>query len=142
MDTDRGTSDDLVLALEAVLRTEQLAEVRSIIDYRLTFLPAPARWEVTLAVNELVANAILHGGRCTGLRVYDLDPVIRIEVDDPSPASPTTEPDPERGLSIVATLAAEWGHHRLATTTSRNEPQPPSDGKTMWCELHLDRSGR
>lgn len=138
MDTSRTGPGDLVLAFEAVLRTEQLAEVRSIVDYRLGFLSKPARWEITLVVNELVSNAIAHGGRCTGLRVYDHRPLIRIEVDDPN-VRPTTEPTgPERGLGIVATLAHDWGHREPAPTRSGEAPSHAA-GKTVWCELHIDR---
>lgn len=145
MESERDASPLLLLALEAVVHTEQLAEVRSIIDQRLAYLPEPARWQVVLAASELVTTALLDDGRCTGLRIYDLGrvgrrPVIRIEVDDPSPVVSSSGPDDGRAaLAVVAALADRWGRADPSSTTVRNEPRPSPVGTTVWCELHLER---
>lgn len=139
MELDNGPSPVLILALEAVVRTEQLAEVRAMIDGRLAGLAEPDRWRVALVASELVANALVRGGTCTGLRIYELQPVIRIEVDDMDPAPPAPDlGDPEPGLSLVAAVATAWGYQHLPATTVRNEPGASPSGKTVWCELHVE----
>lgn len=140
MELDSGPSPVLILALEAVVRTEQLSEVRAMIDGRLASFEEPDRWRVALVASELVANTLARGGTCTGLRVYELRPVIRIEVDDMDPAPPSADVgDPEPGLSLVAAVATAWGYQHLPATTIRNEPDASPTGKTVWCELHVEQ---
>lgn len=127
------------LVLEAVLHTDQLADIRRMLATRLDRVGDDTLWEVVTATNELVTNALVHSGRCLGLRIYWDAPVVRIEVDDPSPVR--LDPDRRgRGLRIVSDLASRWGD-RLA------DPSPPgvlrrrgaSPAKTVWCELRSDR---
>ncbi len=140
MELDREPSAVLLLALEAVVRTEQLAEVRAMIDARLDGFAEQDRWRVALVASELTANALARGGICTGLRIHELQQVIRIEVDDTDPAPPAPDlGDPEPGLSLVAAVATDWGYQHLPATTIRNEPGASPIGKTVWCELRIDR---
>jgi anti-sigma regulatory factor (Ser/Thr protein kinase) len=82
----------------------------------------------TLAVSELVSNAVLHVGGEVRMRV-DVDRErVRVEVADRSPAAPEVRvaaPDAStgRGLHIVSTIADRWG------------VEPRDDGKIVWFEL-------
>lgn len=137
-----AASGALVVALEAVLRSEQLSDVRHMIDHRLEGLPERIRWQVVTATNELVTNALDHAGRCTGLRIYERLPVVRIEVDDLS-ASHITSPGWDaipHGLDIVAGLARAWGEAMRQPWTTRRERQDVSVGKTVWCEVEIDEA--
>lgn len=137
-----AASGALVVALEAVLRSEQLSDVRHMIDHRLGGLPEQIRWQVVTATNELVTNALDHAGRCTGLRIYERLPVVRIEVDDLSEShitSPGWDAIPH-GLDIVAGLARAWGEAMRPPWTTRRERQDVRVGKTVWCEVEVDES--
>jgi two-component sensor histidine kinase len=123
------------VVLEAVLHTDQLADVRRILQARLGTPGEDRLWQVTLAANELVTNALLHAGGCVGLRVFWDDPIARVEVDDPSPVrlSATT---PGRGLGIVDELAAGWGDQLLDPPSPRpGRSRGPVATKTVWCEI-------
>ncbi|MDX3746349.1 SpoIIE family protein phosphatase [Streptomyces sp. AK08-02] len=85
-----------------------------------------------LLVDELVTNAVRHShGRPLELRLVRGETLL-CEVDDDDHTLPTllsAEPTAEfgRGLSVVSTLAREWGASRTGT------------GKTVWFELTLPR---
>ncbi|MDF3140964.1 MULTISPECIES: ATP-binding protein [unclassified Streptomyces] len=85
--------------------------------------------DATLAVSELVTNAIKHGkGQSVGLRVRRSPYELRIEVTDgtPSPArlrSAGVADENGRGLFLVAALAREWGVSK--------------DSKTTWCIFRI-----
>jgi anti-sigma regulatory factor (Ser/Thr protein kinase) len=97
--------------------------------------PAPALrpWAVGTVVGELVANAIVHTGMTSILRLRLLaDPeALLVEVYDPCPARPRLvsagQPDAlrdaGRGLALVDRLAIRWGW------------TPTGSGKTVWAEL-------
>lgn len=124
-------SSRVLVALEAVLQTEQLHDLRSIVDLRLSDLDEHGRWSVTMVVDELVTNAIVHAGRCVGLRISALDEGrLRVEVDDPSP----TAPGPGRGMQIVEALSSAWGVSDRKELSAQLEPQDTT-GKTVWCEI-------
>jgi anti-sigma regulatory factor (Ser/Thr protein kinase) len=81
-----------------------------------------------LAVSELVANAVVHGGSDVRLRLR-LGDGLRIEVTDRRPAA-AVHPralDPRRttgrGLQLVDHMSRAWGVARSAGS------------KTVWCEL-------
>lgn len=89
-----------------------------------------AEWEIEdatsaeLVVSELVANSVLHGWGRIGLRLFDVEGRLRIEVEDGNPAPPApAEGSTARvggyGLYIIDRLA-EWGWRHAR------------DGKIVW----------
>ena len=81
-----------------------------------------------LVLSELVSNAVLHGGGCTGIEIAEIDAGLRLEVRDASRVPPMLgRPSPEsltgRGLRLVASIAAAWG--------AEGEPA----GKVVWAEI-------
>ncbi|MDW4907809.1 ATP-binding protein [Streptomyces sp. ADMS] len=83
----------------------------------------------TLAVSELVTNAVRHGqGNPVGLRVTSSDGELRIEVTDGNPTPARLREAGEaaengRGLLLIAALAKEWG--------------VSYDGRMTWCSLAI-----
>ena len=51
-------------------------------------MPVNRAADVVLAVHELAANAITHGGRAGRLRVWDLGGTLHCQVDDGDPPDP------------------------------------------------------
>jgi PAS domain S-box-containing protein len=89
------------------------------------------RWDVLLAVSELVTNAIRHAKPPVEIRLRRLDTSVILEVHDGSSALPAARAaDPEeasgRGLHLVETLASAWG------------TRPTGNGKSIWCVLALE----
>lgn len=131
----------LLVALEAVLDTAQLHDVRGMLVLRLGDLGPGEMWGVVTATNELVTNALVHGGRCLGLRVYQRLEVVRIEVDDPNPRRVVADPTRSgTGLGIVAGLCTGWGDlvpPALPRGAASADLVVRSRGaaKTVWCEL-------
>ena len=81
-----------------------------------------------LVASELAANAMLHGGGCTGVEMSSIEGGLRVEVRDGSKVPPMLgQPSEEsltgRGLRMVAGLAARWG--------AEAEPE----GKVVWAEI-------
>ncbi|HEX2273078.1 MAG TPA: SpoIIE family protein phosphatase [Acidimicrobiales bacterium] len=79
-------------------------------------------------MSELVTNAVLHGGGCTGAEVVPADGGLRIEVRDASRVPPVLSQASEtsltgRGLRLVSSLAAEWG------------ADAENGGKVVWAEV-------
>ncbi|MGW6292339.1 ATP-binding SpoIIE family protein phosphatase [Streptomyces sp. NPDC055058] len=86
-----------------------------------------------LATSELVANSLQHGTPPMRLRLRRTDRRLIIEVtdgDDHLPRRRRAEPGDEsgRGISIVATIASNWGSRRT-----------PGGGKAVWCEFALPK---
>ncbi|MBW1604571.1 SpoIIE family protein phosphatase [Streptomyces sp. JJ66] len=84
-----------------------------------------------LAASELVANSLQHGVPPMRLRLRRTDRRLIIEVtdgDDHLPRHRRAEPGDEagRGISIVASIASNWGSRRT-----------PDGGKAVWCEFAL-----
>jgi anti-sigma regulatory factor (Ser/Thr protein kinase) len=82
----------------------------------------------TLLVSELITNALRHGPPPLCLQVVVLADRVRLEVHDSNPAPPVlSRPDLEsehgRGMWLIDTVSARWGHR----------PLPP--GKVVWLEL-------
>ena len=126
--------------------TERIAAHR--VAHRLEPTPAAAAWarrvvrdalagsplvertdDACCAVTELVTNAVLHGREPLELVVVAGPDLLRVEVRDTSPVSPTfTVLDPTavtgRGLLLVAAVVDGWGV----------EPEP--GGKSVWFEVH------
>ncbi len=87
--------------------------------------------DAELLTSEVVSNAVIHGGRPLVLDVEDLGNGVRVRVSDPSPALPRPRRAAPwapggRGLSIVATLASDWGISPLEDS-----------GKDVWFELRI-----
>lgn len=84
--------------------------------------------DAALVVSELVTNAMLHGGGCTGIGTKEVDGGLRIEVRDASPVPPLVgRPSEEsltgRGVRLVASIASRWGADIEAA------------GKVVWAEI-------
>lgn len=82
-----------------------------------------------LMANELVTNAIVHAASAFRLTLRSDGRVVRIEVQDQSPAEPTVTPWSQvtthgRGMHLVGAMASAWGTDPV-----------PGDGKVVWCEL-------
>lgn len=80
---------------------------------------------VTLAVSELVTNAVMHAQTTMQLTLALADGRLRVAVRDYSPALPVrSDPGPAstggRGLMLVQALAEAWG------------VDPHEQGKTVW----------
>jgi serine phosphatase RsbU (regulator of sigma subunit) len=81
-----------------------------------------------LVVSELTANAMLHGGGCTGVEMSPITDGLRVEVRDGSKVPPMLGQASEgsltgRGLRLVAGLAARWGADAELA------------GKVVWAEI-------
>src|SRR5579875_2256554 len=81
-----------------------------------------------LVTSELVTNALLHGGGCTGFRAVRLEDGVRIEVSDARPQAPvlglaSTASMTGRGLRLAASLCSDLGVEAAA------------DGKVVWAEI-------
>lgn len=86
-----------------------------------------------LVTDELVTNALRHGGQPRSCRLVLVDGggTLRIEIDDSDPTPPRfREPDSTggRGLVLIDQLAAAWG-------VVRHER-----GKTVWAEMTMASS--
>ncbi|MFF3554603.1 ATP-binding protein [Streptomyces tsukubensis] len=86
----------------------------------------------TLAVSELVTNAVQHGGGgSVALRIGHHPAELLIEVTDEGRMLPVLREADEngehgRGLSLIAGMAKEWG--------------VSDDGGTKWCSLALPKT--
>lgn len=83
-----------------------------------------------LLTDELVTNAVVHGGGRFVLSVELDRRTLRVAVADPSPASPkvlapSIEQEHGRGMAIVASLATAWG------------ADADGAGKEVWFTLDL-----
>jgi anti-sigma regulatory factor (Ser/Thr protein kinase) len=101
---------DWVLAAES----RSIAQARRLIAQRLIDLPEESLEVVLLLTSELVTNAIHHGTGPVGVRLTWGDSVIRVEVQDQSPARPVVRAMDRdslngRGLILVERLSRGWG---------------------------------
>jgi len=94
------------------------------------------RWETSeevleqamFVVDELVANAIRHGGPPIELRLAERGGLVAVEVTDANGREPRQrrageDDESGRGLNIVAALSVRWG------------VRPTAGGKCVWAEL-------
>ncbi|MGE3834874.1 MAG: SpoIIE family protein phosphatase [Acidimicrobiia bacterium] len=84
--------------------------------------------DAQLVVSELVTNALLHGGGCTGVAVTEVGEGVRISVGDRSRSLPLIGHASEqtmtgRGMAVIGRFASNWGA----------SPQP--DGKVVWADV-------
>ncbi len=85
-----------------------------------------------LALSELVTNAVLHGRDPLLLRVVVGPEVLRVEVGDANPVSPSFSMLDQtavtgRGLLLISAVSDRWG------------VDPSPSGKVVWFELLADR---
>jgi serine phosphatase RsbU (regulator of sigma subunit) len=90
--------------------------------------------DAALVLSELLTNAILHGGGCTGMKVGGIAGGLRIEVRDrsrlpPMIGRPFAGSLTGRGLRLVAALSARWGADGEA------------NGKVVWAEITGEGQG-
>lgn len=84
--------------------------------------------DAALVVSELVTNALLHAGGCTGIAVIEITGGVRVEVRDgshlpPMFGRPSEDTLTGRGLRLVAAVASRWG------------ADDNGEGKVVWAEL-------
>ena len=84
--------------------------------------------DAELVLSELVTNAMLHGGGCTGVEIMSTGNGLRVEVRDgsrlpPILGRPSDESLTGRGLRLVARLAESWG------------AEFEGEGKVVWAEV-------
>ena len=101
---------------------------RSIVQDLLAGQPQELRDVAILLTDELVTNALVHGGGRFSLLVQLDERALRVSVGDRSTAPPRVlqadgEREHGRGMAIVDTLATSWG-----------TDQRPAD-KVVWFEL-------
>ncbi|GAB2574208.1 SpoIIE family protein phosphatase [Streptomyces capparidis] len=123
----RNASLDLLGGVEAAPRARAFAS-GVLASWRFT---DELRDLGVLAASELVANSLQHGTPPMRLRLRRTDRRLIIEVtdgDEHLPRRVRAEPADEkgRGISIVATIASNWGCRRT-----------PDGGKAVWCEFAL-----
>lgn len=110
------------------------AEARALIDALPLDLTAEQRYEIRIALSELVANGVRHGSQRTGdtidLRITVATACFRCEVADHGPGFAVGDreravPDAPGGLGLILVdrLAARWGTERA--------------GRTVWFEFDL-----
>jgi anti-sigma regulatory factor (Ser/Thr protein kinase) len=107
-----------------------IRDARAMVRSIMSDQAADVRDIAVLLTDELVTNAVVHGGGRFELSA-ELEPrSLRVVVSDPSPASPrvltpSAEQEHGRGMAIVASLASAWGSETDGT------------GKEVWFSLDL-----
>ncbi len=123
-----GAGVDEVAALRLESAAGAPAEARAMIDALPIQLSTDQRYDLRLALSELVTNSVVHGNRLpedtVDVRISVSSASIRCEVADRGPGF---RPDAPRhttgglGLLLVARIAARWGTQE--------------DGRRVWFEL-------
>ncbi|MEU6735589.1 ATP-binding SpoIIE family protein phosphatase [Streptomyces physcomitrii] len=126
----RNAALDLLGGIEATPRARAFAS-GVLASWRF---PTELRDLGVLAVSELVANSLQHGTPPMRLKLRRTDRRLIVEVTDADehlPRRRRAEPGDEtgRGISIIATIASNWGSRRT-----------PGGGKSVWCEFALPQS--
>jgi len=122
------------LALARSAQTGALARrtVRQLLD--AARIDHETREVAVLLANELVTNAVEHGRGSAYLDAAVQDRAIRLEVTDSSPVLPRPNSEVSdldergRGLLLIDALSSRWG------------VQPQQDGKTVWCEVDINKN--
>jgi hypothetical protein len=152
----RSTDVQLLVALEAVLGTQQLSEIREMVRGRVADavpMDDEGVWSVVLAVDELTSAVLHQFDRCPGLRVYRDGPSVRVEVDvprppsqhpggdsrSPEPGAPAVQP-PVLARQVIEALVSNWGvEHGNVDRRWGVDPRP--GGSTVWCLIDYDTAG-
>nr|WP_153426844.1 SpoIIE family protein phosphatase [Streptomyces alkaliphilus] len=115
--------------------TEAAARARAFADGVLASwrFPDDLREAGVLAASELVANSLVHGRAPMRLRLRRTDRRLIVEVTDGDEHLPRLRRAKEadehgRGISVIASLAADWGARRL-----------PEGGKSVWAEFVIEQ---
>lgn len=121
------TTRRIDLELEASMHAPSAA--RAAVRDALEDVPGTQVDVAVLLVSELIANAVVHAGTATRLRLDVGERSLRVEVEDSGPALPepsAVDPTSEggRGWLLVRQLADRCGWNRLF------------DHKSVWFELH------
>ena len=82
----------------------------------------------SLAVSELVTNAVVHAGTSIELRVHVSDTSLRVEIADHSPHSPAAR-------SHAVTAVTGRGLHLVDSSVDRWDIETHAEGKTVWFEI-------
>lgn len=95
-------------------------DARSLVAEALLGADDELRDAAVLLADEVVTNAVVHGGGWFLLQVDAGPETVRIEVTDANAAQPRVlqasgEREHGRGLAIVDTLATRWGTEHLGT---------------------------
>jgi anti-sigma regulatory factor (Ser/Thr protein kinase) len=120
-------------ALELSATADAVPAARALLRQVLDGSPLEHRLEDgELALSELVTNAVLHGRDPLAVRLVLADGVLRAEVCDANPVSPSFSMLDQtavtgRGLLLISAVSDRWGV----------EPSPA--GKLVWFELLADR---
>lgn len=127
-----GRHPDHVAALQLVSTTQAPAEARALVDTLAIVLSCDQRYDLRLALSELVTNSVVHGSQGEQDPVEVLismsDATIRCEVGDQGPGfRPEVVRDAAVGLGLVLVerIASRWG--------------TDDGGRRVWFEL--DRTG-
>ncbi|GAB1513083.1 ATP-binding protein [Actinophytocola sp. KF-1] len=138
MPTEGAHSDDPGLSgdnyISRTLDGAATSEVRRLLRDLLSGHGGVIADDAVLVADELVSNALQHGGAPRSCRMFLTGDGarLRIEVDDSSPRDPeirTPDHTGGRGLILVDRLASRWGFDRHV------------DHKTVWAELTLNTPG-
>ena len=129
-DSDAEEAGQMSSVLDLNARSPELRTVRAWVNEVLTDLGNDDRDACVLVVNELVSNAFDHAGgpHRVRLRWSSGSCIVRVEVDDASPAAPALGPSQlgssrGRGLVIVERLSKDWGFDARL------------ESKTVWAEI-------
>ena|ERR1035441_3750620 len=129
MSTGRSDEvDELVVSLPR--SPESARNARSAVRSALADLDGRVVEMSALLVDELVANAVLHGEGPISLAVGVQSDCVRIAVADegrgrPVRQAPSSYSETGRGLSIVNAAASQWG------------VEATDQGKSVWFELEI-----
>ncbi len=124
---DAGSQAELVLPPELTSAAVARRFLRQVLaDWSLTDMEDAA----TLAVSELVTNALVHARTGAVLHLLQRHGRLRVSVSDQAGDVPTRPRDADdeatngRGLTLVAAVASRWGTDQQA-----------DGGKTVWLEI-------
>ncbi len=128
-----GAGRRLVRASELSATPDAVPAARALLREVLRDSPLAHRLEDgELALSELVTNAVLHGRDPLAVRVVLGEGVLRAEVADANPVSPSFSMLDQtavtgRGLLLISAVSDRWG------------VEPSSAGKVVWFELLAGR---
>jgi anti-sigma regulatory factor (Ser/Thr protein kinase) len=127
------TAADQIVALQLASDSRAPAEARALVDALAIRMSSRQRYDMRLALSELVTNSVIHGNRRpedpVDIRIDVSGVSIRCEVGDRGPGfrrdAPHAAGPGGLGLLMVERIAARWGTRE--------------GGRRVWFEL--DRTG-